>query len=226
MVLVAVLMAALVAVPDGVVAQDRPSLPEGRAIAALEADACRALLTAYEVPFAAVSDEEAQTLAIAQPVRITGPIGGITIGRRHRRAEDAVLDCRLALALLAWAPALRAAGVERIEHYSVFRPGARINRGRSESGHARAMAIDAGRFYLAGNRELDVERVWTDRTRGVDVCGTREEEPEDQAALRNLVCDAVRRDLFQVVLTPHANAEHRNHVHLEVRPGVDWSYVR
>src|SRR5689334_9624636 len=179
MALLAAIVAALVAVPGVGAAQDevRPPLPEGRAIAALEPDACRALLTAHAVPFATVPAEEAETLAIAQPVRITGPIGGIVIGRRHRAAEDAVLDCRLAVALLAWAPALRAAGVERIDHYSVFRPGARINGGRSESGHARAMAIDAGRFHLAGNRELDVERVWTDRTRGVEVCNEREAEP-------------------------------------------------
>src|SRR5687768_6466535 len=145
MAVIAAMLAAMVGVPAGVAAQDRPALPEGRAITALSADACRDLLTAHEVPFQPVDPEDAAP--IVQPVRITGPIGGIVIGRRHRRADDAVLDCRLAVALLAWAPALRAAGVERIEHYSVFRPGARINGGRSASGHASAMAIDAGRFF-------------------------------------------------------------------------------
>jgi hypothetical protein len=224
MAVIAAMLAAMVGVTPAAGAQDRPALPEGRAIAALAPDACRALLTAHEVPFEPVEGDEAS--AISQPVKITGPIGGIVIGRRHRRADDQVLDCRLVVALLAWAPALRAAGVERIEHYSVFRPGARINGGRTPSGHASAMAIDAGRFFLAGNRELDVERAWPDRTRGVEVCGERAEEPEGQRTLRALVCEAVRQDLFQVVLTPHANHDHRNHVHLEVRPGVDWSYVR
>jgi hypothetical protein len=44
--------------------------------------------------------------------------------------------------------------------------------------------------------------------------------------MRGVICAAVQRDLFQVVLTPHHDAAHANHVHLEIRPGVDWTYVR
>lgn len=43
--------------------------------------------------------------------------------------------------------------------------------------------------------------------------------------MRSAVCAAVQRDLFQIVLTPHHDEAHANHVHLEVRPGVDWVYV-
>ena len=39
------------------------------------------------------------------------------------------------------------------------------------------------------------------------------------------MCDAVERDLFQVVITPHHDRAHQNHVHLELVPEVDWSYV-
>jgi hypothetical protein len=28
------------------------------------------------------------------------------------------------------------------------------------------------------------------------------------------------------VLTPHYNRAHENHVHLEIKPEVDWTYVR
>jgi hypothetical protein len=41
-----------------------------------------------------------------------------------------------------------------------------------------------------------------------------------------MVCAAVSADLFQVVLTPHYDRAHGNHVHLEVVPGVPWSFVR
>lgn len=228
--LAAIIAALVLGGPGPVSAQDgemegqspRP-LPTGRAIAALDRDACLEVLRAQDVSFEPVATDQAAD--VSMPVRITGPIGGIEVGRRSRRNEDTILDCRLVVALLAWAPTLRAAGVARIEHYSVYRPGARIGRGRP-SGHAFALAIDAGRFILADGRELDVLTDWPDKTRGVDPCAPREEEPETQALLRRAVCDAVARDLFQVVLTPHANAEHRNHLHLEVRPGVDWSYVR
>jgi hypothetical protein len=40
------------------------------------------------------------------------------------------------------------------------------------------------------------------------------------------VCEAVERDLFQVVLTPHYDRAHQNHVHLELVPDVEWSFVR
>ena len=46
------------------------------------------------------------------------------------------------------------------------------------------------------------------------------------ARLRRLVCAAVEADLFQVVLTPHYDHAHQNHVHLELVPDVDWSFVR
>ena len=44
--------------------------------------------------------------------------------------------------------------------------------------------------------------------------------------LRGLVCQAVERSLFQVVLTPHHDRAHGNHVHLELKPEVNWTYVR
>jgi hypothetical protein len=40
------------------------------------------------------------------------------------------------------------------------------------------------------------------------------------------VCQAVENSLFQVVLTPHHDRAHENHVHLELKPEVSWTYVR
>jgi hypothetical protein len=53
----------------------------------------------------------------------------------------------------------------------------------------------------------------------------RRSEDEKGKLLRKVVCDAVERDLFQVVITPHHDRAHQNHVHLELVPEVDWSYV-
>ena len=44
--------------------------------------------------------------------------------------------------------------------------------------------------------------------------------------LRGTVCDAIERSLFHVVLTPHHDKAHQNHVHLELKPSKDWTYVR
>lgn len=208
-------------------AQHRRALqvPRGRAIAELTAARCRRLLAAHGVAFEAV--ERGDAPGVAQPVLLSGPLGEVSIAHRGRSRRHSVLDCRLAIALLSWAPELRAAGIVRIEHFSIYRPSARVRETGEPSGHAAGLAIDAGRFVKANGEVLAVEEQWTDRRRGVAPCPPPDgAEPEGQRLLRGLVCAAVARDLFQVVVTPHANDEHRNHVHLEVRPGVDWTHVR
>jgi hypothetical protein len=136
-----------------------------------------------------------------------------------------MVDCRLAVALLAWAPMLRDAGVIKVEHYSTYRPGARVRGTHKSSGHARALAIDAARFHLADGRVVDVDLDWDERERGGDPCPVRRTEDEKSKLLRKVICEAVERDLFQVVITPHHDKTHQNHVHLELVPDVDWSYV-
>ena len=37
---------------------------------------------------------------------------------------------------------------------------------------------------------------------------------------------AIEADLFQVVVSPHHNDAHNNHVHLEVRPEVTWRSIQ
>lgn len=200
----------------------RPTLPSGRSIGALDRDRCESTLRDHGVAFDQVPPESAT--GVAHPIRLTSAIGGIAIepgGGIH-----AVMDCRLAVALLAWAPDLRAQGVARIEHVSIYRPSARVRGTRHVSGHAHALAIDALAFVLDDGTRLPVLGAWIDRARGADPCAVREGEDRPTARMRAAVCAAVQRDLFQVVLTPHHDDAHANHVHLEMRPGVDWSFVR
>jgi hypothetical protein len=213
------------------VAREVPAIPEhvprGRAIAALAPEACFDLLDALGVTHdrspKAVADA---TEGVKAPVRLTGALAGVTYGHVGRSATHELVDCRLAVALLRWAPALRAAGVRHVAHMSAFRPGARVNNSARPSGHATALAMDAARFERDDGTVLDVFEDWTDKARGASPCDAREDEPEPQAVLRGLVCAAVTEDLFQVVITPHHNQAHHNHVHLEVVPDVDWSYIR
>jgi hypothetical protein len=75
---------------------------------------------------------------------------------------------------------------------------------------------------LDDERSFVVETDWTDKRRGVPPCPPREDEAEPQRVLRELVCEAVASDIFQVVLTPHHDEHHQNHVHLELRGDVSW----
>lgn len=197
------------------------ALPQGRSIAALETERCERTLRDHAVVFERVAPDQAG--GVAQPIRVLGPLGGVRI--TPDEGVHSVIDCRLAVALLAWAPDLRSQNVARIEHVSIYRPRSRVGGTGRVSGHAHALAIDALAFVLDDGTRLPVLEGWTDRARGADPCAAREADDAGTARMRAAVCSAVQRDLFQVVLTPHHDEAHANHVHLEVRPGVDWSFV-
>jgi hypothetical protein len=203
----------------------RPALPAGRALAALTPDACLDALRAQGVAFERVAESEA--LGVTTPIRLRAPIAGIRVAPSNApdSSPHAVLDCRLALALVAWAPTLRAADVVAVEHYSAFRANARVGGSGPVSGHASGLALDAARLHLASGEVADVLADWGDRTRGDEPCTPRDDEAPRARLLRGVVCAAVAADLFQIVITPHHDAAHQNHVHLELRPGVEWSYV-
>lgn len=191
---------------------------EGRALAVLPEAECTARLTALGVAFAPVAATDAP--GVRSPIRLAGPIAGIAIKGRHD-----VLDCRLALGIAEWAPALRAQGVKALVAISIHRPGARVAGSRRVSGHAHALAIDIGAVELDDGTVVDVLNGWEARRRGADPCATYAES-DRSARLRAVVCAAVRAGLFQIVLTPHHDRAHENHVHLELVPDVSWSYVR
>jgi hypothetical protein len=197
-------------------------LPSGRAIAALSGPRCMELLRAHRIPFARVPASEAP--GVAFPVRLRGPVGGVRIRSRGGSSLHEIVDCRLVLAIADLAPALRAEGVVALEHYSIYRPGAHIRRSSRVSGHAHGLAIDAAFFHLRGGREITILDDWGVRTRRADPCASYE-EGEEASRLRRIACQAAQSETFQVVLTPHFDRAHNNHLHLELRPGVSWSYL-
>jgi len=202
----------------------RPALTHAQALA-LGFDECIALLAQASVTLERLDPELYE--GVAMPIRLTGPLDDVTVALRGHDEIHAVLDCRLAVALLSWAPTLRAQGITRLEHYSTYRPGARTGRRQKPSGHSRGLAIDAARFHFADGRMIDVLDGWGGNERGVDPClGNTDADAAEDRTLRDLVCDAIARELFTVVLTPHHDKAHENHVHLELVPGVAWTYVR
>jgi hypothetical protein len=185
--------------------------------------ACFGRLRDAGVAFEQLSSADAA--GVRMPLRLRGPIGGVDVVSNDKHAVYAILDCRLALALLSWAPILQRAGVTRIVHYSMYRPGARVAGSGHVSGHARGLAIDAARFQLRDGTVVDVQSDWEERDHGPP-CPRRGDEGWQSRLLRGLVCEAVDRELFQVVITPNHDHAHENHVHLERKPEVTWTYVR
>ncbi|HET8935485.1 MAG TPA: extensin family protein [Polyangiales bacterium] len=188
------------------------------------AAACEASLKQAGIDYRKVSTAAAD--GIAWPIRLVGPIAGVRIeGGQKLEAETNYLDCRLAATLLVWAPSLRARGIVGIDHFSMYRPQAHVDGGEKLSGHAAGRAIDLGRLELQDWRTLNVMDAWKNRKAGADPCGSYRDDAAGEL-LRDVVCDAAQRGLFQVVVTPHHNAAHADHVHLEIDPQASSLWIR
>jgi hypothetical protein len=186
--------------------------------------ACYAALRDAGVAYQSVSSADAG--AIAWPIKLAGPVDGVRVhGNGNANAPTNYLDCRLARTLLTWAPLLREKGVVGIEHYSMYRPESVVGNSSKPSGHVLGRAIDVAKFEMSDGRTLSVLNDWTNRARGADPCQTW---PDDEAGklMRQLVCEAAARGLFQIVVTPHYNDTHGNHVHLEIDPQGGSLWIR
>jgi hypothetical protein len=204
-----------------------PASPQvAHEIAALSDRQCIRVLRRAAVPFE--PSAQAQR-GVAQPIFITGPIGGVTYRASGRRVIRELVDCRMAVALLRWSRMLRALSVREVVHLSTYRPPSESEAAARpvQSRHAGGMAIDAGVFVLDDRSTLSVLDDFHGRLRA-PVCGPEARVPRHRGAriLRTIACDSARRSLFHVVLTPNFNVPHRNHFHLEVARQTSWQFVR
>lgn len=194
---------------------------EDRAVRRLDAPACYAQLDAMGVRYG-----RPDTSGVEIPVRLRGPIAGIAIEFVGRRRSNEVMDCRAVIAIARFAQPLREAGLTRIRHLSAYRGGARHRRTGRPSGHATGLAVDLRFFDFGEDDTFDVLEHWQPRARGAEPCALVEGEPERSRLIRSTLCNAIERGLFQVVVTPHHDDHHANHLHVEVVPSVGWTWVR
>ncbi len=196
--------------------------------AALDRAGCEQELGARGITFRRVDEAR----GVAQPLRVEGPLHGVTFHSGIAEAERAtslyeIIDCRLALALDDFARQLAEHDVIEVVHLSIYRPPS-PRAPRSTSPHAHALAIDAASFVKRDGTTLIVERDFHGRI-GAPTCGgAAGPSPATPEALelRKIVCDAAGARLFNVALTPDFNWKHRNHFHLEVRADTKWFYLR
>jgi len=206
---------------------DADSLPAYR-YSSMAADDCKAELTARNVPFV-----EETGRGVIQPVRLTGPLHGVTYrtdeGEQQRATTPyEIADCRLVLALDDFAQILEKHDIVEVRHYSIYRPpGKSWPEDKAAKQHAGALALDAGRFITKDGATLDVTKHFHGAI-GDATCGkSAAPHPATKEAteLRSILCEAVGAHLFNIVLTPNFNRPHHNHFHLEVAEGVKWYLV-
>lgn len=200
---------------------DIPARSPVLAYAALDRDACEAELHQRGIEF----ERAAQTAGVLAPVRLRGPLHGVTAhstvpAKRRAASIKELIDCRLALSLDDFAADLAAHDIVDIEWTSAYRTQGELGctaKYRGEQ-HCSAMAVDVTSFGKSDGTRLVVTRDFHGKL------GTLTCEDPTRNELWTIACDAAGRE-FQVVLTPNWNTDHRDHLHLELTVH-DWVLAR
>ncbi len=178
--------------PDQLQAHDSRTIPGGLP--------CLIRLRELGVPFVSLP----ALRGVLTPVRVTGPIGGITYRPLGGRAP-LVGDCRLVVALHRAAPYLANLGVTELHYSGAY--SYRLMPSGKLSQHAMGLAVDVHRVK-AGDELLDVR---TDYTVGLeDGCAP------GQPVLNRAACLLRAWRVFDWVLTPDFDRAHDNHLHLDI----------
>jgi len=89
--------------------------------------------------------------------------------------------------------------------------------------HPAGLAIDVGILKKVDGTYLNVAQHFHGKI-GAKTCGADVPEADTKEAreLRSIVCEAHDSGIFTYALTPNFNADHADHFHLEIKPGVKW----
>jgi hypothetical protein len=184
---------------------------------------CLAELALRSIPHRAASATERKRASrVDAPVHLTGPIRSVRFELAHPSAPAAapLLDCRLLLALDDLATIAGDRGIRAVRYNSILRRGW----GKKGHRHPAGVAIDVVAFVRQDGELLDVLDDFRGNGIGSKTCGPGAAVPPagKPKQLRELVCALHRESIFNLILSPHYDRRHKNHLHLEVRRGIKW----
>ena len=159
------------------------------------------------------------------PVRLTGPLRGVSFEfayAKSKKSKADVLDCRLLLALDDLAGIAVEHSIVTLRYNSIYR-----RRGASRKGgvrHPAGVAMDVIEIVKKDGQLLNVEHDFESSGVGARTCGDGAKAAKSPKAttLREFICAVDRARLFNLLLTPHYDRHHKDHVHFEVRRGIRW----
>lgn len=205
-------------------------------------DDCLDELRRRKVPF----QEVGPTGQIARPIRLTGPVRGVSFKLSPRpepvgfdpefgtatppemRAPASIADCRLGLAIDDLARVVERHDIVEVEYLSMFRQKG-VGWVKKGKRHPSGRAIDVSSLKRKDGKVFSVAYDWHGRV-GQKTCGEGAAKPtkdtEGAQFLREIACELDDGGAFNLVLTPNYDAGHRDHFHLEVRSDVRWFLVQ
>jgi hypothetical protein len=185
---------------------------------------CRDALALYQVEFTAGPDSP----GVDDPVTATMPINGMPyrfLGNANPRTTM-FADCTLILSLAKAAPIMRAHDVVEVSDLGIYNyrcigGGPPPNCPNGISQHAFAKAIDIAAVTDRAGETAVVNDDWVIDPNSEDTCDAPTEPGKDQH-LHELICALKNASVWNIVLTPNYNADHRNHFHVDLTPDSDF----
>lgn len=149
---------------------------------------------------------------IIDPVLLYSPVLDITL-REGDDAHPVLVACETAIAIadsLEIAAQMEPIGAVEVLHYGTY--NCRVIAGTSTlSNHAEGRAIDLAGFVLADGQTLSVVADWED-----GVASPVTAEGQWLRAFTDALWDTMT---WHIILTPEYNADHDDHVHVDLTPG-------
>ena len=165
---------------------------------------------------------------VVDPVTAKMPINGVpykVVGAMNPRMSM-FADCRIIKSLVIAAPSFRERDIAQVTDYGVYNyrcigGGTPPNCPNGISQHAYAMAIDLAGFTTSDSTFFSVNDDWVIDPNAEETCMAPTMEGKDRF-LHELICELKAAGVWNIVLTPNYNADHRNHFHVDLTPGSDF----
>jgi Extensin-like protein C-terminus len=186
-----------------------------------QVDKCRDWLDLYKLDYRVGP----ATRGIADPVTVQMPILGM--GYRYientKARTEMLADCTLIHSLIKAAPILKEHNVKEVADIGVYNyrcKGGGVPPGCNLSEHAYAKAIDIGGVTDNDGVFYNVTTDWVIDPAAQKTCEAPTVPGKDEF-LHRLICDLKAANVWNIVLTPNYNSDHRNHFHVDLTPGKD-----
>lgn len=164
---------------------------------------------------------------VTDPVTVTMPINGMPYRSGGALRTKMFGDCTIIRALATAAPMLRAKMIVEVTDLGVYNyrcignTGTPPNCPNGISQHAYGNAIDLASFKDVAGTSYVVNTDFVIDPAPEKTCTAATVEGKDRF-LHELICELKAASVFNIVLTPNYNADHRDHFHVDLTPGSDF----
>lgn len=183
---------------------------------------CHAWLDLYKLDYSSGPTNP----GIADPVMVKLPLNGVAFRYSGNADQRKTLygDCALMKSLAQAAPIVRAHDVKEIVDIGIYNyrciDQTKTPPNCSMSQHSYAKAIDLAELVTSDDTHYSVLEDFV-----IDATGATCEVPTDSekdSFLHTVICELKAADVWNIVLTPNYNSDHRNHFHVDLTDGSDF----